>query len=226
MHRFTAIALALAFFALTGCAQRQSVSRSWNGESRFKSRESIGALNTLANSDSASHAERARAIFALFANHIKPGATANDVHSVLTDTTWLTHCNLQGWYAPQGHIPFEGRDGTMFVVMLFPDDRIVVGGVGVLWTVCLRITFSEARPKEEVLAFLRRHAMPQDERSMSIALERLSEKEAVAFLAGDTSVPGKPRLEEFALTSPGTRGKSYDHEEQFSRRGILVYGDQ
>ena len=64
--------------------------------------------------------------------------------------------------------------------------------------------------------------MPEDERSLSIALHVLSEEEVVAFLQGDASVPGKPTLEEFALISPGTSSKAYDHEEQFSRRGILV----
>jgi hypothetical protein len=67
--------------------------------------------------------------------------------------------------------------------------------------------------------------MPEDARSVSVALPYLTEQEAIAFLKGDPSIPAKPKLAEFALCIPLSHiaAKMYQtRDERFSWQGIRV----
>src|SRR5438876_6561803 len=61
----------------------------WDGSSRLKSDTTAADLRRRAEDSSAAREKRAEAIFALFANHVKPPLGAAAVGKVLAEATWL-----------------------------------------------------------------------------------------------------------------------------------------
>lgn len=113
--------------------------------------DDAAALNRQANNPANSQAERSRAVFTLFAWHIPPGASAAQVHKVLTDTAWLRETRLFeiNWLA--GWIPIElNFKDTSFVLHLFPVDAAKESSP---WVIYFRLT-GKLR-QEDALAFLR-----------------------------------------------------------------------
>ena len=84
--------------------------------------QTVASLNATANDTAATPDERCNAIFSLFRHFIKPGSTAPEIHSVLTDTRWLEQTNIHGIYLLGGMIPVDCdfRHETPFVVSVLP----------------------------------------------------------------------------------------------------------
>jgi hypothetical protein len=82
------------------------------------------ALRALANDRSLDRKARARAIFSLFASHIRPPANGVTMANILSPATWLVECRLDGVYALGGKIPVEmGATETAFCLRLFPNSE-------------------------------------------------------------------------------------------------------
>lgn len=186
----------LTAIAFIGCAHHRGESLSWSGHTILPKGESVTSLNTLANTPAADRADRARAIFTLFAHHIRPGSSAADVHRVLADTNWMGEVNLDGIYALQGQVPLDMTSGdTSFCLHLFPVEK---DNQWSPWVIYFRLS---GRGPDGVR----------------------SKEEALAFLRGDTTLHGNPKLVEFALCFPANEETRRSRIERFSCRGIHVY---
>ena len=208
----------LTIVVLAGCARDQVSNLSRSGRTILPGGQSVASLNLLANNTASNRADRARAIFTLFARHIQPGCTAVEVRKALTDINWLGEAGIGGVWAVGGWIPVEMNDA--FALSLFVD----ANGWSE-WVIYMRLSCTTGRKEDEVVAFLRQHAMPEDELALSIASQRLSTQEALAFLKGGSSLAERPRLQEFALCFPnlsehhGRKGRI----ERHGLKGIHVY---
>jgi hypothetical protein len=139
---------------------------SWDSHASLKSSATIPALNVLANNDTTDRAERARAVFTLFANYVKPGDAPAKVHGILTDARWLEHANLYGVYALDGWIPVETSfEDTVFCLHLFADEK---GWSN--WVIYFRLTGSPHWQKEDALAFLRGKSVSGSPKIVEFAL--------------------------------------------------------
>lgn len=115
------ITFALSMIALTGCSLPQAESGTYRNPNELLRKEDIAALNALANNPATAQAERARAVFALFSQHLQPGCSAAEVRRVLTDPTWLKEARLQGFRDSGGQTPIEmTAEDTVFGLHLFP----------------------------------------------------------------------------------------------------------
>ena len=196
MRTVNTILSVLSVMALLGCAHR-SESVSWNDHTILPGGESIASLNALASNQESNRADRARAIFTLFAHHIRPGFSAGEVHRILTDTNWMSEINLYGVYALGGWVPVEMTfEDTVFCLDLFPAEMDKQWSP---WAIYFRLSGTTpegpGRRKEE----------------------------ALAFLHGDTTVQGNPKLLEFALCFPEQPETRRGRIERFSRLGMYVY---
>ena len=174
-------------------------SLSWTGRTVLPSGQSVSFLNVLANDSSSSREERARAIFTLFAHHIRPGSSAAEVHAVLTSTNWMASANLYAVTALGGWVPVEYTlEDSVFCMDASPADMDKQWSP---WIICLRLSGIKpsGRNQEELI------------------------REALAFLSGDTRLHGNPKLVEFALCFPGQPEVGRRHIERFCRRGTHVY---
>lgn len=82
----------------------------------------IERLNEGANAPSLSREDRAKSIFALFANHIKVGDGPAEVHRVLIRTDWMKEAVIGGLGGLGGWIPIDlDNDDTVYRIQLFPD---------------------------------------------------------------------------------------------------------
>ena len=197
MHTAPKFAIVLSAVVFFGCTSHRSESISWNGRSILPRGESVASLNIIANDFGRSRADRARAIFTLFAYHMQPGFSAVQVHGVLTDTNWMGDVNLYGVYALGGWVPVEMTfEDTVFCLHLFPVDADKHWSP---WVIYFRLSGTTpegpGRPAEE----------------------------ALAFLHGDTTLRGNPKLVEFALCYPGNQPSVTRRCERFSSKGIHVY---
>jgi TPR repeat protein len=124
---------------------------SWNGLSILPRHLSVDRLNALANNPEADLATRAVAIFTLFARHIRPRASATEVHRALTHTRWLAESKLAGIYAMGGWVPLNmnSRD-TMYYIRLFPQET---KGTWSPWIIYFRL--SKLRKESEAVSFFR-----------------------------------------------------------------------
>jgi hypothetical protein len=187
----------LLVIILAGCAHNRAESLSWNGRTILPGGQSIVSLNALANNSACTRDERARAIFNLFAHHIRPGASAAQVHAVLTDTNWMSDVNLYRIRALGGWAPVElNFEDSVFCLQLFP---VEMNKQWSPWGLYFRL--SGHGPN---------------------GLAR-SEEEADAFLRGDTTLHGNPKLVEFALCYPEQPNTRHSRRERFTRQGIHVY---
>lgn len=109
----------------------------WQDKTVLLSERTIPELDTLANDSRASEMDRARAVFNLFAQHVRPGSTSVEFQSVVSITNWLRDCRLNGVYSLAGWIPVEMASGdTVFSLALFP----VPSDKGSLWVVYFRLS--------------------------------------------------------------------------------------
>ena len=167
-----------------GCAHAGPEALSWDGRTTLDTNAAMPALNALANNPTTNRAERARAVFTLFANYIKSGQTAEDVHRVLTDTTWLESAHVDGVYMLAGWIPVEiGSGGTVFCVHLFADKKGLSD-----WVIYFRISGSSDWREEDASAFLRGKSLVGNPKLIEFAL-------CFPHLASPGHLPG--RIERF-----------------------------
>jgi hypothetical protein len=164
-----------AAFDMISCS-RMDVPRS---EPSLTPPTEIQSLNESANDPSRSRTERAKAIFALFANHIKVGDCPAEVHKALIRTDWMSDSRLEDVGAIGGWVPLElDNDDPRYRLLLFPNKK----GKSE-WRIYFRISG------------------PRDEDYIGRLEDYI--KDGREFLMGRTTLPGNPRLMEFALCGPG-----------------------
>jgi hypothetical protein len=136
----------------------------------------VQRLNDSANDPSLAREERAKAIFALFAKHIKVGCGPSDVHKVLIRTDWLKDAHADAVRMLGGWIPCDLGSGgdTVYCIWLFADKE---GWSD--WVIYFRLSGNRLTDK------------PEDDGN-----------DAREFLKGNASLPGNPKLQEFALCPP------------------------
>ena len=116
-----AIMTAVMLPAFTGCAPWRGESGSWRDPNELLRNEDVAALNALANDPAITPAERARAVFSLFSQHLRPGCSAAEVRRVLTDTAWLQETRLLAFRGSTDQTPVEmTSEDTVFGLHLFP----------------------------------------------------------------------------------------------------------
>ena len=121
--RYLIVVILTCFCELrSGYAEPETLS--WNAVTTLKTDATIAALNAQANNAATNETERSKAIFALFANNIKPGQTAAEVHRVLTDTAWVKGAQLfrMGDLAGSTFIEMTTKD-SVFCLGLFPHKK-------------------------------------------------------------------------------------------------------
>lgn len=107
-------------------------------------------LRKVADDRQAAREERAAAIFALFANYLRPPRGPVEAGAALGEAEWLADCNLYEVRDIAGRTPVEvGGDGTAFCMHLFP----VENGWSE-WCIYLRLSGPD-RSADDVRAFLR-----------------------------------------------------------------------
>lgn len=193
------IFLAAALVGLVVCGCQQIGNR---GRTILSNDESVESLNAKANDASLSQDVRARAIYSLFAHHIRPGATSAEVHQIITNANWIneTHFAVQGVLF--GWVPVHwGINDTLIVVHLFQDPKTpwvhfpAPDAPEIKWSPwCIYMVFSAPRPGT------------------------YDAKVGAAFLRGEPA-GASTRLLEFGLCFPP--GEQY-RTETFIRRGITV----
>jgi hypothetical protein len=130
------------------------------------SAESVTALNAQANNASKSQAERAHAIFTLFARHLRAGSSAAVVQHVLANTNWLGDTSLIAIPDSGPGLPIRVTSGdSAFVIHLFP----TAGSEGQSpWVIYFRLTYDLR--KEDALAFLCGQRLESDPKLVEFAL--------------------------------------------------------
>ncbi len=110
----------------------------------------VSVLNALANDVSTNCTDRAIAVFTLFANNIKVGDSAVEVHRVLTDTRWLEEAIIRRFCGIlAGAMPVEvNLEDTVFDLWLFANEKGCGG-----WNIEFRL--SGHWQEKDALAFLR-----------------------------------------------------------------------
>jgi len=177
------------FLMLVACSSPYGGSITVRGRSIMSSNRTIAELNALANEKKASRADRARAVFSLFANYIRPGDSAVEIRRVLVDTRWLQESTVEGVYDIAGWVPADfTADDTVFSIHL-----LHVG------------TDKERSPWFIYFRLSGRHSYER-------------ERDGLRFFQSDTTLPGNPKIIEFALCFPeGGR------VERFTMKGVHVY---
>ncbi len=191
-----ALAFAVAL-ALAGCCTRDGGEPiTWNDRTVFSDRIGLERLNRIIGDPTRSCDERGTAIFALFAQHVRVGATASEMGRVLSSTNWIREANVERVGGIGGMIPVEyAFTNTVYGLRLFPfqEDRQASP-----WYMYISITGREPggtlRPDDDL----------------------------VRFLLGDTKLYENPTLAEFALCIP-EGPERWGRRERFSRNGIHVY---
>jgi hypothetical protein len=114
----------LLSLAPLGRAHPPARTMSWDGQTSLPAGESVADLNQRANDRTASQRDRARAVFTLFARHIRPHSSEAEAHRVLGNAAWLKETNLEGERNLLG-LSFLERTphNTTFYLTLFPHDR-------------------------------------------------------------------------------------------------------
>jgi hypothetical protein len=189
-------ACSLAWPILAGCAGQQAKRLSWGDHTILAPGSGVANLNAAANNTANSQAERARAVFTLFAHHVRPGFSAKETAGALLDPRWLGESDLSEIVAVGGWLPVEWTaNNTAFRVYLFPTQTEKPWSAWVIYfTLSGRLPDHQARSKDDALAFLR----------------------------GEAGLYGDPRLEEFALCFPADPRTKQARVERFGPRGIHV----
>ncbi len=205
------VIIILTCFCSVHCGYAEPEKLSWDAVTILKTNATVVVLNTQANNTTNNEVERSRAIFALFANYIKPGQTAVEIHRVLIDTAWLEHVSLHGVYILAGWIQMEmnGED-TVFCLGLFPHKK-----------------WSDRPSASATPNGLLADTEPQSDWAIYFGLSgssQLRKEDALAFLQG-AHVDGNPKIVEFALCypHPTSPGRLPGRIERFSKYGIHAY---
>ena len=208
--RYLIVVILTCFCELrSGYAEPETLS--WNAVTTLKTDATIAALNAQANNAATNETERSKAIFALFANYIKPGQTAAEVHRVLTDTAWVKGAQLfrMGDLAGSTFIEMTTED-SVFCLGLFPHKK--------KWSdwpsasAAPQGVMAETAPETHWWLYLR------------LSGSQLQNEDALAFLRGEP-VAGNPKIIEFALClpHPTSPGRLAGRIERFSKYGIHAY---
>jgi hypothetical protein len=116
--------------------------------SSLRSNLSVQVLGRIANDTGSESAVRARAVFMLFANYVRPGANAAAIAEVFPDPRWWDECVCQQGEGGAGRLPVRLLAGhTVFFLLLFPTTPP--------WGWCVCFTLSGQRSAEDAMAFLR-----------------------------------------------------------------------
>jgi len=142
---------ALAYRMAGGSPTRTVASVPPAEEPQLKRNDAAAGLRRTANDKAAPREKRAEAIFALFAEHLKPPQDAAAVGKVLAGDAWLKDINLYGVYVLGGWIPVAMTfEDTVFCLHLFPDAK---GHSD--WVIYFRLSGGSGRTADEALQFLR-----------------------------------------------------------------------
>jgi hypothetical protein len=143
--------LGVVSLLVVGCTSKNAELLS-EEPSRVKSSAPPAALHLIANDPSATREKRAEAVFALFANHLKPPQGAAEVGKLLSGEKWLKEAKLIGVYVLGGLIPVNCRfeEDTAFVLQLFPEKKD-----GNVWPIYFALSGGSERPEREAWKFLR-----------------------------------------------------------------------
>lgn len=200
MNKAGLVYLLILAATLFGCAHDDAddADNHWSDRTSLPRGESVTSLNARANNAAVERDERARAVFTLFAHHIRPGFSGAEVRRVLGNTAWLKDIHLYGvrelagWSA----VPLTS-DGTVFTMLLFP---VEMNKRWSPWGIVFRL--SGKLRDEDALAFLRGERTGGSPEIEEFALVYPVKRNA------DGGLPA---------------GEKRTRIERFSRRGIHVY---
>jgi len=119
--------------------------------SRAASKTPAKDLRKVADDPQADRAKRVKAVFALFANHLKPPCGPAAAGGVLEDAKWLTTARLYPFHVLGGWVPVEfGGDATVYSLHVFPikdgwSDSVIY----------VRLTGGSGQSADDLRAFLR-----------------------------------------------------------------------
>jgi hypothetical protein len=139
---------------LSGAFARQAAGRPsgprWNGTSELQDKTPASVMRAIADDATFDRRRRARAIFSLFANYLRPPQVAAGIGGVLGHPAWLASARLDGVYALGGLIPVElTAADTVFCMRLFPNEK----GWSE-WVIYFRLSGGPHRPVSDAEAFL------------------------------------------------------------------------
>jgi hypothetical protein len=127
LSRRSLLALAGASLSIFAFGRRALAAQPANGRwknSQAHSTATLAELRAVANDRTLDRKARARAIFSLFASHIRPPIDGPAMATVMSPAPWLAECRLDGVYALGGKIPVEmGITETAFCLRLFPNSE-------------------------------------------------------------------------------------------------------
>ncbi|HJZ90907.1 MAG TPA: hypothetical protein VKE40_08545, partial [Gemmataceae bacterium] len=150
--------------------------------SRSVSRLPAADLRNAADDPKVDRADRAAAVFALFANHLKPPCGSATAGAALGDAGWLASANLYEVRTVMGMIPVEfGGGATVFCLHVLP---IKDGWSD--WVIYLRLS-GDGRTTDDARKFLRG----------GLAFERKPELLEFALCYPSRKGPGTGRIERF-----------------------------
>lgn len=141
---------ALAVFAVAAACADEPMPAPEKPTSRAASKINATDLRKAADDPRADRADRVAAVFALFANHLKPPCGPAAIGEALGEAKWLTVAKIYPFHYLGGWIPVEcGGDGTAYSLHVFPitDDW----GDSVIY---LRLTGGAGRSADDLRAFL------------------------------------------------------------------------
>ena len=111
----------------------------WDGVSRLRTEVPADKLRATAEDKQADRTVRAKAVFSLFANYLRPPKDGRSIAAVLGAAPWLAESRLDGIHGVGGLVPLETIfDGTPFVLALFPNKQGVSD-----WTIVFRLSGAE-----------------------------------------------------------------------------------
>jgi hypothetical protein len=118
--------------------------------SRSASKAPAADLRKVADDTKVARSDRVAAVFALFANYLRPPCSAATAGAALGDAGWLTDASLCAVTKLLGAVPVEfGGEGTVFCLNVLP----IKGGRSD-WVVYFRLS-GAGRTAADALAFLR-----------------------------------------------------------------------
>ncbi len=146
------VAGVLAAATLAGCVNPERIGRTTTDDQYFWKRHytvpiemSPQNLNDEASEPKVERALRCQDIFYLFGAYIRPGYSSKQIGEVMRGAKWLDEARLDPVGGLGGWVPiFAGRNDTMFVLYVFPDNRGVSD-----WSIYFTLSQFESRTVEE-----------------------------------------------------------------------------
>jgi hypothetical protein len=161
-----------AVLLLAGCGQRSdqpAKPMAWHpGESCLLSEATPAMITEMANNTSLPLTERAKAVFTLFANHVRPGMTSTQVAAVLPNPRWLDESTIAGVYNLSGWVPVEfNMKDTVYFLNLFP--ALQEEGKAP-WSICFRLSGGPTQPESIAQQFIRGELASYEPQLLEFAL--------------------------------------------------------